>query len=222
MKSRLPLFPSSTQIIDDRLTIGGCDLQALADRFETPLYIYDRAEMDSAAEAYRRALHASWPGGWSVTYAGKAFLCSAIAQWAHSQGFMVDCTGAGETGIAARAGLTPAEILVHGVNKSNADLQAAIQQAGTIVVDNLSELGRLADLSKTSTLPDLWLRFQPGSSVDTHAYTQTGQHDSKFGMDLEEAGEALQVCLRASGRRQCRISPLGYWRPDIPATKPHP
>ncbi|MCX6079353.1 MAG: diaminopimelate decarboxylase [Chloroflexi bacterium] len=194
IQARLPLFPSSTQVVQDHLTIGGCDVQSLADQYGTPLYIYDRAEMDSAADLYRGFLNAFWPERWSITYAGKAFLCSAIAQWSQSQGFCVDCTGAGEIGIAVQAGLSKNHILVHGVNKSMEDLQAAQKYAGTIVVDNLSELGRLLELAKLQSIPDLWLRFQPGSSVDTHAYTQTGHSGSKFGMSGEQVLEAVEIC----------------------------
>ena len=199
MDQKLSLFPDSTKIIQDKLTIGGCDVQALAEQFGTPLYLYDRAELDSAAGLYCRFLGESWPGRWAVTYAGKAFLCTAIAQWAQGQGFTIDCTGAGEIGIAAKSGLPKGQILVHGVNKSDEDLQAAIQHAGTIVVDNLSELGRLLRLCSAlqllhSKVPELWLRFQPGSSVDTHAYTQTGHADSKFGMNREQMLQAVKIC----------------------------
>jgi diaminopimelate decarboxylase len=199
MDKKLQLFPVSTKIVEDKLTIGGCDVQSLAEQFGTPLYLYDRADLDSAASQYRRFLNESWPERWSVTYAGKAFLCTAIAQWAQGQGFIVDCTGAGEIAVAIKAGLPKEHIVVHGVNKSNEDLQAAIRHAGTIVVDNLSELGRLKKLqSPASEVPDLWLRFQPGSSVDTHAYTQTGHADSKFGMNWEQILEAVKIC-RESG-----------------------
>src|SRR5512133_2954326 len=152
MDKKLDLFPVSTKIIEDKLTIGGCDVQSLAAQFGTPLYLYDRAELDSAASLYRRFLNEAWPGRWSVTYAGKAFLCTAIAQWAHGQGFIVDCTGAGEISVASKAGLPEQNIVVHGVNKSNEDLQAAIQYAGAIVVDNLSELGRLLKLCAAGAL----------------------------------------------------------------------
>jgi diaminopimelate decarboxylase len=194
VKTRIALFPASTQTIQDRLTIGACDLKALADQFGTPLYIYDKAEMDSAAELYRDLLNAAWPADWAVTYAGKAFLCTAIARWAKSQGFSVDCTGSGEIDIAVKAGLTRDNIVVHGVNKSAEDLRAAVQFGGTIVVDNHSELGKLVELARTQPMPNLWLRFQPGSSVDTHAYTQTGHSGSKFGMDHDQILDAVKTC----------------------------
>jgi len=197
MKNRLELFPVSTQIIDDKLNIGGCDVKTLADQYGTPLYIYDRADLDYAASLYRRFLEQYWPGRWSVTYAGKAFLCTTIAKWAYEQGFCVDSTGAGEIAIAARAGVPAENIVVHGVNKSDEDLQAAIRHAGTIVVDNLSELRRITEIKRKTqneNLPELWLRFKPGSSVNTHAYTQTGHSDSKFGMPDEQIMQAAQTC----------------------------
>lgn len=190
---RLELFPESTKIVDDRLTIAGHDLAALAGEYQTPLYIYDRATLDAAAFQYKTALASFYPGRATATYAGKAFLCLALAQWTQLHGLTVDCTGEGEIGIAVEAGVARENILVHGVNKSYGDLKAAAQHAGTIVVDNLSELSRIADL--TSRPPSLWLRFLPGIPVSTHhKHTQTGQHDSKFGMTREEILEAAAYC----------------------------
>jgi diaminopimelate decarboxylase len=200
LSDRLELFPASTTIKDDRLILGGCDVQSLAESYGTPLYLYDRAELDRAASLYRQTLNQSWAGKWSVTYAGKAFLSIALAQWAAAHGFRVDCTGAGEIGIAVQAGLKREQILVHGVNKNAADLRAALHHAGTIVVDNLSELRKIVQLMpEVETLPDLWLRFQPGLSVQTHhAATQTGHEGSKFGMSELQIMEAAAFC-RANG-----------------------
>jgi diaminopimelate decarboxylase len=93
------------------------------------------------------------------------------------------------------------------VNKSDEDLAAAVEHAGVIVVDNLPELRRLAeriaqrrrvsDQVSDRAAPDLWLRVRPGVAVATHAYRQTGQADSKFGMDPAEALAAV-----AFGREQ--------------------
>jgi diaminopimelate decarboxylase len=86
---------------------------------------------------------------------------------------------------------------VHGVNRSISDLQAALKHAATIVIDNLTELKHLEKLLSTShpLLPDLWLRLLPGVAVHTHhSHTQTGQHDSKFGMTRTELLEAANFC----------------------------
>jgi diaminopimelate decarboxylase len=197
---RLPLFPLTTLVKESQakkhLTIAGCDLHELVDQWGTPLYLYDRLTLDTAVENYQRALAEFYPGGSGVTYAGKAFLCTAIAQWAQEHQLLIDCTGAGELAIASQAQVPRQQILVHGVNKSQADLQAALSGAGTIVVDNLSELRRLAALAKgyPGPIPDLWLRLRPGIAVQTHAYTQTGQDDSKFGLSPTEFIQAVRIC----------------------------
>jgi diaminopimelate decarboxylase len=191
--NRLDLFPISTKIENDQLTIAGHPLTQLATQYGTPLYIYDRATLDDAAKSYLDALASHYPGPASLTYAGKAFLNKAIAQWTQSHGLTVDCTGEGEIGIAVAAHVPRENILVHGVNKSDHDLNAAAKHAGTIVVDNLHELLRIAhhELRITS----LWLRLLPGVSVTTHhTHTQTGHHESKFGMTREEILEAAIFC----------------------------
>ncbi|MCI0550104.1 MAG: diaminopimelate decarboxylase [Anaerolineae bacterium] len=223
VSDRLALFPDSTRIQNDSLFIAGHDLASLADRYLTPLYVYDRATMDASVVAYKGALKEYYPAPSEITYAGKAFLCKAIAEWTQEHKLWVDCTGEGEIAIAVAGNVPREHILVHGVNKSTADLNSAIQRAGTIVVDNLTELKRIhvtlsdseGSLPKTSktltctgrrrkcrsqqTLPqsdiNIWLRLLPGVSVDTHhAHTQTGQHESKFGMTREEILEAANFC----------------------------
>jgi len=194
---RLQLFPVTTTIERDSLTIAGHSLESLADEYGTPLYIYDRATMDLAAREYLETLASRYPGSASVTYAGKAFLCTAIAQWAQGHGLFVDCTGEGEIAIAVAGNVPRDKVLVHGVNKSRKDLECALEHAGTIVVDNLAELERISELlaDRPRSSIRLWLRLLPGVAVDTHhAHTQTGQHESKFGMTREELLEAAQAC----------------------------
>jgi len=204
-KSRLDLFPIATEVTDTNvmnddlgasLHIGGHNLADLADTYGTPLYLYDQATMDGALNQYRRSLAEHYPAPSSVTYAGKAALLVAIAEWVRSRDLWLDCTGIGEITIARLANVKRGSILVHGVNKSPADLQMAVDSAGVIVVDNLAELRRLAAFDHTS-LPELWLRVRPGVAVDTHAFTQTGQVDSKFGMGPSEIHEAVAICLEA-------------------------
>lgn len=208
LATRLPLFPLTTTVADTpngtRLMIGGLDVAELAARFGTPLYVYDQATMDAAADAYRTALARHYPAATGVTFAGKALLLTAAAQWVQRQGFLLDCTGAGELHIATNADLAPEQILVHGVNKSDEDLDAAVAHGGVIVVDNATELARLAQMAAQGrVLPELWLRVRPGVAVETHAYRQTGQQDSKFGFGPEEAvaavGRAVEQGLPVTG-----------------------
>jgi diaminopimelate decarboxylase len=200
---RLPLFPQATGLVVTgsavHLQVAGCDLVELAEQYGTPLYVYDRATLDASLRTYQEALKRHYPAQSGITYAGKAFLCLAMAQWVYANQLQLDCTGAGEIRVAAKAQLPRQQIVVHGVNKSNQDLRAAYESAGVVVVDNLEELGLFCHLAsqQPDPAPDVWLRYRPGLAVDTHAYTQTGQHDSKFGMDEEEIRQAVQVCQQA-------------------------
>jgi diaminopimelate decarboxylase len=195
---RLALFPITARLEglggQARLTIGGCDLDELAERYGTPLYLYDQTTLDAMAGAYREALRRFYPGESGITYAGKAFLCTAMVGWAQQQGLWVDCTGVGEIRMAAAAGLERAHLLVHGVNKGAAEIRAALAHAGTIAVDNLAELEKWTALARGGDrLPDLWVRIRPGLAVEAHAYNQTGLEDSKFGMSPAEAREAVRL-----------------------------
>ena len=150
LTNRLALFPESTRVRDDSLFIAGHSLASLSAENGTPLYIYDRATLDLSVAEYKSALRAYYPAESHITYAGKAFLCKAIAAWTQQHDLSVDCTGEGEIGIAVAGGVPRENILVHGVNKSLADLKSALQNAGTIVVDNLTELKTLESDSKLS------------------------------------------------------------------------
>ena len=197
ISDRLALFPDSTRVRNDSLVIAGHDLASLANQYGTPLYIYDRLTMDTSVAAYQGALKAHYPASSGITYAGKAFLCKAIAQWTRGHRLWLDCTGEGEIAIAVSGDMPRENILVHGVNKSMADLKSAVQHAGTVVVDNLAELHRIHNvfISSPPSFPRLWLRLQPGIAVTTHhRHTQTGQQDSKFGMTPEEISEAATFC----------------------------
>lgn len=198
---RLALFPDTARLQGSGdaawLEIAGCSLPALAEQYGTPLYLYDQATMDHALRAYRQALSANYPGSWGITYAAKAFLCRAVGQWANQRDVWIDCSSAREVAIAAAGGMERQGLVVHGVNKGAADLEAGLTQAGTLVVDNATELDRVRPLAarQEGPLPDLWLRLRPGMAVETHAYNQTGQEASKFGMNAAEVSEAVHLCL---------------------------
>ncbi len=198
--SSLALFPRTADLVRTAegscLTIAGWKLSDLAEAYGTPLYLYDAETLNAAVTAYRQALLDSYPGDSGITYAGKAFLCVALAQWLHGQGLGVDCAGLGELRTAVVAGVPRQRIVAHGVNKSRRYLAASLLQAGAIVLDSLEELALLAGLARRqeTPLPDIWLRLRPGFAPKTHAYIQTGQADSKFGMNRDEIQKAASKC----------------------------
>src|SRR4051794_2351047 len=117
---------------DGDLTVRGTSLRELAEAQGTPAYVLDEADVRARMREWRAAF-----AGADVYYAGKAFLCTAMARWVAEEGLGLDvCTG-GELAVALHAGFDPARITLHGNNKSVAELTRALDVGlGRIVVDS--------------------------------------------------------------------------------------
>lgn len=176
-----------------RLLIGGCDVLDLAAEFGTALFIYDE---DHLRNRCREAVAAFGDG---VAYAAKAFLCKAMARLAHEEGLHIDVASGGELHLAL-AGDVPAERLVlHGNNKSTAELEMALSAGvGRIVVDSFHEIDRIEALCPSRfAAPNVLVRVTPGVKAETHRYISTGQDDSKFGFGVAN-GQAAAAVERAT------------------------
>ncbi len=187
----LPLTAKKTAAGD--LSIGGLSLLELADRFGTPLFVYDEAHLRSCC---RQALAAFGPG---IAYGTKAFLCKAMAALAHEEQMMLDVASGGELAVALAAGVPGERLVMHGNNKSEEELAAACEAGvGRLVVDSFDEIGRLASLlsGRAPTALQVLVRVTPGVEAHTHEYVMTGQEDSKFGFSLSAgAAEAAVSAL---------------------------
>ncbi|WP_436793235.1 diaminopimelate decarboxylase [Actinospongicola halichondriae] len=179
---------------DGRLSIGGCDLLDVAHEFGTPLFVYDEEHL----RARCRESVAAFPGG--VAYATKAFLCVAMARLAHEEGMHLDVATGGELHVALTAGVPADRLVMHGNNKSLAELaMARTAGVGRIVVDSFDELERLTTLHQDDGLaPKILLRITPGIEAHTHEFVMTGQEDSKFGFGLQSGAAGRAIELAAS------------------------
>jgi len=129
-----------------------------------------------------------------IYYASKAFCCKEICRIAQSEGLGIDVVSAGELYTALEAGFNPANICMHGNNKTPSELKLAVESGvGRIVVDNFEELKWLSDKEAT-----IMLRIKPGVDAHTHEYVKTGNVDSKFGFALDEALEAVKFALKTN------------------------
>ncbi len=184
------LLPRSATIdAAGRLSVGGRDVGALAEEFGTPLYLYDEAELRGRCREYR----AGFPGG--VAYASKAFLCGAMVRLVDEEGLDLDVATGGELALALAAGFPASRIVMHGNNKSVAELRDAVRaDIRHVVLDSVDELDRIEALVRSESLPSarLLVRVNPGVDAHTHEYLATGTVDSKFGFGLE-SGAALRV-----------------------------
>jgi diaminopimelate decarboxylase len=167
------------------LTIGGVDTVTLAEKYGTPLYVYD---LESIKETILRFKSAFDPFeiNWQVAYASKAFSTVAMIQVIGEMGLSLDVVSGGELFTALKAGFPASRIHFHGNNKSEAEIRMGIvAQIGAFVVDNFYELALIEEEAmKLDTKVNILLRLTPGVEAHTHAYVTTGQEDSKFGFTL--------------------------------------
>jgi len=179
-----------------RLEVGGCDTIELAREFGTPVYVYAEDDLRSRARATREAF-TERTEHFEVLYASKAFPCTAALRIFAEEGLSCDVASGGELHLALGAGFHPERIYMHGNNKTEAELRLALDsRVGHLVVDSFDEIERLGRLAPGGAQRVL-LRVTPGITPDTHRAIQTGQEDSKFGIPLTEAGEAIERCAQA-------------------------
>jgi diaminopimelate decarboxylase len=185
------ILPESARVNDhDHLDVGGIDTVELAERFGTPLMIFDRETFEARARSFTSVLEAS-----RVYYAGKALCCVAVCELADSLGLSLDvCTG-GELATARAASFQMERVIFHGNNKSMEEIESARDaNVGRIVLDSFDEIERV---ERAGAQAKLLVRVTPGVEAHTHEYVQTGQEDSKFGFSLAN-GIALEAIRRAT------------------------
>src|SRR4051794_21245056 len=185
------VYPLGSRL-DERgvLEIGGCNALELAREFGTPAYVVAEDDLRARARSFREAFAAYRPDT-HVSFASKAFPCTAILRILAEEGLGVDVASGGELALALRAGFAPARVIVHGNAKTFDELRLAVEAGvGLVVLDSLDELARLQEVVGDRRQQVL-LRIAPGVSPDTHPSISTGGPNTKFGFNLDDAREAI-------------------------------
>ena len=177
------------------LSIGGCDLTELAEKYGTPLYVLDEETIRAVCRDYKKAF--SKYKKVRMMYASKALCTMGTSVLISSEGFGFDVVSGGEIYTLYKAGIDMSNVLFNGNNKSIDELNLALDLGvGRISVDNFLELSLLNELAKSKNLvANILLRITPGIECHTHEYIQTGHLDSKFGFDLTQIDEAVDLIL---------------------------
>lgn len=184
--------PITTEYANN-IEIGGCDLVELAKKYGTPLYVIDEATLRGICNDYKNAFKEY--KNIKMMYASKALCTSAIAKILDSEGFGFDTVSAGEIYTVKNAGVDMSKVLFNGNNKSKSELELALDyQVGRFSVDNFYEAELLNKIAEEKRITaSILLRITPGIECHTHDYIQTGQIDSKFGFDLSQVDEIIEL-----------------------------
>lgn len=187
-----------------RLMAESVDLQQLAERYGTPLYVYSRATLERHWRAFDQAL-GEHPH--LVCYAVKANSNLAVLALLAGLGSGFDIVSAGELARVLRAGADPARVVFSGVGKTVGDMESALA-AGIrcFNVESGTELRRLNEVAGAHgvTAP-VSLRVNPDVDAQTHPYISTGLKENKFGISVESAPALYRQAADAAHLRVAGI-----------------
>ncbi len=194
------IWPSTTTENSGVISVGGCSLTSIAREFGTPAFVLDEADFKLRAQQWKSALDKNFgANAGTAYYAAKAFISKEITHWVEQSGLGLDvCTG-GELAVA-KAGKFPADrIELHGNNKSEIEIADAIDyRVGTIVIDSLQEIERVAKIAHNKgVVQKVLLRLTPGVDAHTHEAISTAHEDVKFGFSIA-SGAAWDAVLSTS------------------------
>ena len=188
------IMPFTARINEkNNLEIGGCDVIELAETYGTPLYVYDETTIRKSCQGYKQAF--SGYKNNQILFASKAFMTKAMCCILKQEKFGIYVVSGGEIYTALKSGFPMENIFFNGNNKTIEELELALESGvGRITVDNFLELALLDNLAKSKNLQvNILLRITPGIECHTHEYIQTGHLDSKFGFDLSQLDEAIEL-----------------------------
>lgn len=186
------------------LEVAGIPVNELAGRFGTPMYVLDEQDFRARCREFAAAFSDT-----DVYYAGKAFLSKAIVRIVRDEGLHLDVCSGGELALALAAGMPPSRIGLHGNNKSEAELTAALQAGvGRIIIDSGTEIGRLSRVAlRMNRRPKVMLRVTVGIDAHTHEYVATAHEDQKFGFSLA-SGDAMRAVRQVLADGQLELTGL--------------
>jgi diaminopimelate decarboxylase len=183
-----------------------CDdvpLTKLAERYETPLYVYSATTIHARLAAFEKAFR-DVPH--TICYSVKANSNLSILRLLARQGCGFDVVSGGELErVLAVDRRAARKVVFSGVGKSRDEITAALK-AGILLfnVESESELWALAECAtRLRKVARLALRVNPDVAADTHPYISTGLHKHKFGVPI---GSARALYAQASGVRYLKIA----------------
>lgn len=177
------------------LSIGGCDMVDLANKYGTPLYVIDEASIRGICREYINAFKDY--KNIRMLYASKALCNLAVSRILIEENFGFDVVSEGEIYTVYKAGADMCNVIFNGNNKTPEEIEYALDmRVGRFSVDNFYEAELLNNTaSKKGLKADIFLRITPGIECHTHDYIKTGQTDSKFGFDLTQLAKIVELVV---------------------------
>jgi diaminopimelate decarboxylase len=176
------------ELIDQQYVIGTIPVIELAEKYGTPLYVYDTAKMESQ---YNRLKQAFASTNVKFSYACKALTNVNVLKVFKRLGAGIDTVSLYEVKLGLMAGLKPSDIIFTPNCVDLPELSQAIELGVNINIDSLSVLEKFG--KKYGNTKSVGIRIKPDVMGGGHKKISTGHADSKFGIDVEQVESILNI-----------------------------
>jgi len=162
------------------------DFKTLANKYDTPLYVYDFEHFTNQYNELKKAFKARKS---IIAYAIKANSNLSVIRHFASLGSGADCVSIGEVKRALLAGVDKYKIIFSGVGKREDEIVEALQKDILMInVESEAEMKLIEKVAKDlGKVARISIRVNPNIDPKTHPYISTGLHENKFGVDIEVA-----------------------------------
>ena len=162
------------------------DTKALAEKYGTPLYVYDFDYIENRYTTLKEA----FAGKKSIiNYAVKANSNLSVIAHLAKLGAGADCVSIGEVNRALTAGVSKYKIIFSGVGKRDDEIREALQKDILMInLESEAEMKRVEMVAKElDKEARISIRVNPNIDPQTHPYISTGLHENKFGVEIDMA-----------------------------------
>lgn len=180
-------------VFQGELLVGGVKIRALAEKYGTPAFLYDRGVIDKKLDALLPAL----PARFSVCYSVKANPNPVVVRHFLSRGCGLEIASAGEFSVALEAGCQPQHVLFAGPGKTEGELEFALMHGiGEIHLESLTEAKRIAAIARRlGVRAAVAIRVNPAGDAEGGAMRMGGRA-APFGVDEETLDDVMDAVLR--------------------------
>ena len=192
---------------DGHLLFAGRDTVEMIKKYGSPMFLMDEERIRHNCRVYKSALERNFGADAIALYASKAASFKRIYEIIGEEGLGCDVVSCGEIYTAKRAGFHLSKAYFHSNNKTDADIEYAIENGiGYFVCDNEEEVFAINRIAgEKGVRQKILLRLTPGIDPHTYAAVATGKVDSKFGSAIE-TGQAEAITRIALAQKNVILS----------------
>ena len=201
-------------IVHSNVTVGenghlyfaGMDTVTLAEKYGTPVFLLDDSRVRARVREYKEAMQRNFGAGSMPLFASKSLSFKEIYRMMAEENIGTDIVSSGELFTAVSAGFPMERAFFHGNNKTDFDIEYAIENGiGYFIADGIEELERIDEYAgKAGIRQKILLRITPGIDPHTHQKISTGGVDTKFGSAIE-TGLAKKVTAFALSKENIEL-----------------